>query len=61
MKPDVDECGRWMISIKEILTKRRKTTTVEHGCLQGEYEDQFWQFSAHQSFIYQIKHIIKTF
>ena len=28
MKPDADECGRWMISIKEILTKRRKTTIV---------------------------------
>ena len=28
MKPDADECGRWMISIKEILIKRRKTTIV---------------------------------
>lgn len=42
------------------LQIERKPQLLEHKCLQGEYEDHFWQFSAYQRGTYQIKHIIKT-
>ena len=35
--------------LRRYLQSERKPQLLEHRCLQGEYEDHFWQFSAHQS------------